>query len=155
VGSSRTRANLAVCDAGTLGRVGDLLHDALFSYSDVEFDDRNGVFRLQAWRELPELSRERRILPFVRRVETPRVRTELSLRQVRQAAITRTDESLDGEYCVESIRYNEKSSQVTFAIMGPLQITLDVGALVGELRDLGDPTWDAPGIATVTLSLRP
>jgi len=145
---SYTRLDTCIQDDTSLASAADALHDAIFALEDVFFDEVSGIFRLTVWREVPELLRRDRVLFLLHRVTTARVRSVLEFTSVKRAAVETKDRHVSGEYCLEHASYDARSRRVEFRIMGPLGIRLQVDRLEGSLKDVGDPTWDAPSIPT-------
>lgn len=143
-----TRLETCIQDQASLASAADALHDAIFDLEDVFFDEVSGIFRLTVSREVPELSRRDRVLFLLHRVTTARVRSVLEFTSVKRAAVETKDRHVAGEYCLEHASYDTRGKWVEFRIMGPLGIRLQVDRLEGSLKDIGDPTWDAPSIPT-------
>lgn len=142
------RLDISIQDEASLASGSDALHDAIFDGDNVLFDEGGGTFRLTVWREVPELGQRERVLLLLHRVRMPRVRSVLELTAVKRAVVKRKDRHVSGGYCLDEIVYDPVVGRLTFQIMGPLAIELDVDHLVGSLKDIGDPTWDMPSIPT-------
>jgi hypothetical protein len=149
------KLSLALTDAASLAEAADALHDALFRREDATHDPVQRTFRLLMWREVPELARRRRVVPFLHRLEIPSVPCELELDCVEDAVIKQTALGELDEYCLESIRYEAANRRVIFSVMGPLRLELVVAEVRGHVRDTGVVTWERPGIITIVPSLRP
>jgi len=54
----------------------------------------------------------------------------------------------DPFYCFDEMECNPTNGVVKLRIMGPLVVELEVEHLIGSVKDIGDPTWDAPSIPT-------
>ncbi len=146
---------LKVRDDESLSLASDVLHDAFFAPDDIVYREAERVFRLAMWREIGEAARRRRVIPFVYRIETPRIRCELEVRLVSKVAVQVTDGIGLGQYCLEEVRYDRTAGILEFDIMGPLKLELTIEALCAELRDQGEITWEGPNISTFTLSRKP
>ena len=142
---------IEITDPTSLATVSDLLHDAIFLHEDVVFDEEHGVFRILFWRELSEVTRERRVFPLVTRVESPWVRSELNVRHVSGVHIRVTDRTYTGEYCLVDMVYDQPKDVIRFKVMGPLDMTITVDGLNGTLCDIGEETWDGPSILRLRL----
>jgi hypothetical protein len=137
-----------ISDQASLARASNALHDAVFRPEDIVDNQESGIFRISLWREVSELARTRRVALVLTRVETPRVRAELEVSQVTEAAIRVTDGVGFDVYCLEGIRHDRATGKIQFQVMGPLEIAITVKALCGSLRDIGEVTWEASDIPT-------
>jgi len=152
---STARVILKITNDESLSAASDALHDAFFKPDDIVYESNQKVFRVVMWREIYQLARKRRIIPFLYRIETPWIRCELEFRSVKEASVEVTDGVGLTEYCLVEIRYDRGRGILRFDVMGPLKIELTVEELYGEMRDIGNITWEGPRIATVVPSWRP
>ncbi len=146
---------LKITDAGSLESASDLLHDAFFSREDIAYEEDQRLFRLGVWREVTELSRRRRVIPFLYRIEMPRTRCLLEVRSVTSASIEVTDGIGIDRYCLTEIRYDPRHGRLWFAVEGPLKVELALDELCAELQDQGEASWEWPRTLTLALSWRP
>ncbi len=148
------KLRLVITDSEELNRATDLLHDALFDFADIEYDETRQLFHARVWREVPELARHKRVVPFVCRIDSPRVRCVLEFSSVRNALIERTDEAITGRYCLTDLHFDPKRMCIDMLVSGPLKVQLTVDRLSATVKDEGEPTWDAPSIPTFVPCLR-
>jgi hypothetical protein len=142
------RIEISIQDEASLAEASDAMHDAIFDQDDILFDEARSIFRVTVWREVPELAKRERVLLLLHRLRMPRVRSVLEFVAVRRAVVKRTDNYMLGGYCLDEIEYNPTDGLIKLRIMGPLVVELEVEHLIGSLKDIGDPTWDAPSIST-------
>ncbi len=151
----RVASPLIVDGPEGLREANDLLHDALFRFEDVRYDNHQGLLSLVLWRPVFELSRRRRVIPFLYRVDAPAVRCCLKVFSVKRALVHRSDQSYRGHSLLNEIRYDPRRERLYFSIMGPLKIELAVTDLRAELRDMGVPEWNAPSPSGLVLGFTP
>jgi hypothetical protein len=138
---------IEISDESSLDVASDLLHDAVFSARDIEYDERQRIFRLSLWREVGELARSRRILWVLNRIEMPLVRADLEMCRVLEVRVT-GDTGFD-RYTLNAIHYDNEKRMLQFEVIPPLRIAITIDILCGALRDIGDPRWEGPNSPAV------
>ena len=118
------------------------LHDAVFSASDIGYDEGQGVFRLSLWREVRELARSRRVFLLGTRVEMPVVRAQLEIGRVLD--VQSAGETKFESYQLNTVEYEHEARMLRLRALPPLTISIRVEVLLGSTRDVGDPTWEGP-----------
>jgi hypothetical protein len=145
-----------ITDEATLAAAADTLHDASFATRDIAYDATRQVFSLLLSREIPELARRRRVLPFLYRIDRPRRLCRLEIRYVKELSMKVTYGFGLGEYCLEEILYDQGKKVLRFEVMGPLKLELTLDDLCGELRDIGEEVnWEKSDGPWLELSWRP
>jgi len=140
---SSERLDLVIQDEATLNVASRMLHDAVFSANSWSHDEENRCFRLQLWREVPEVFKRERLFLCVNRISFQRARCQFTVHQVNRVAVAVRDR-LDN-YSLFRLRYLRERDLLVLETEGAVSMEASIEYLDCRLLDTGETSWKQHG----------
>ena len=116
--------SMLVKDPNRIPSIDDVIHDAWFDVSDIEFDSKASVLHIEFERELKDKSTVVEKTMFVKKIEVPLVQCFLNIHHVESYKIDDTERV--GRYDFTNLAYNSDLRCISILTATPIGIEIKV-----------------------------